>query len=39
MLLLAASSALALYTLRRRRIIHMERDAAERIKEFNDRRA
>lgn len=39
MILLAAFTGLALYTLRRRRVMHMERDAAERIKAFNDRRA
>ena len=38
-IVLAAASGLALYGLRRRRVMHMERDAAERIKAFNDRRA
>lgn len=39
MALLAAMTGLALYALRRRRVMEMERDAAERIKAFEDRRA
>jgi hypothetical protein len=37
MALLAAMTGLALYTVRQRRLIMIERDATERIKAFEDR--